>query len=160
MHKLQRRLVLLFLALVLILLYYGNNTYILNFFDEGFPFLIRKYYNDMIDQMNNPQYDFDALYTNPRIISLIFFLVIINGLHTVFITAWFNSKKAGRIFLVHVFFACLLIIINYGLHSLFPDFQKFYTIARIIKDYILSPIAVVLFILLWRIYGVNKPTEG
>lgn len=154
-HHLRKPFLVL-LGFLLIFLYYFNNTYIINFFDNDFPFLIKRYYNIAILKIDNPKESFTGLQYNPRIISLVLFVIVITTAHALFVLIWTEQKKANRLYIVHIIVICSLVLIGYLLYYLNPSIQKFYYLARVLKDYVQSPISLVLFLILWKINYTQK----
>ena len=154
----MRKLFIISIGILLIILYYLNNTYIFNFFDLNFPFLIKRYYNEMVFEFDDPIVTLNRIQYNPRIISAILFVVLITIIHTIFIYLWTLKKSASNLFASHIVVVSLLVMIFYVLHFVLPITQKFYFMARVLKDYIQGPISLILFLLLWNSFYKQQKT--
>ena len=150
------------LSLVVLVVFYIKQTYVINLFDDRYPLFIKRFFSREIYLLPKPAYlDVQSLFST-RIISVFIFQVAFYGLAAWLFWLLFSSRRVLRMHTTLFFVLSLVMVVFFAINIGIGKETFFYTLARIIKDFFQSPLYILVMLLIFRRWmgRVNRSMVG
>ena len=138
------------IALLMLILYYLKETYVLNLLDDRFPLLIRRFTSREIHLLPNPaQLELQHLFSI-RIISVFAFQLFFFALHAWLFWTVFHSRRVLHLHISISMVLTTVMILFFSANTLMPGSDSLYLISRLIKDFFQSPVYLFVMLIIFK----------
>lgn len=137
-------------ALLLLVVYYLKETYVLNLLDGQYPLFVRRFTSPEIHLLPNPETLELAHLFSTRILSVFVFQLLFFALDAWLFWIVFRSRRVLRLHISISLLLTVVMVLFFALNSLSLGMGSFYLISRLIKDFFQSPVYIFVMLIIFK----------
>ncbi len=139
-------------SILLLMLFYVKQTYVINLFDNRYPWFIERFFSREIYLLPKPAYlDLQGLFST-RIISVFIFQAAFFVFGAWLFWLVYGSRRVLRMHTALFFILSLLMVAFFTVNIMIGKETFFYKLARLVKDFFQSPVYILVMLIIFRLW--------